>query len=66
MQHTKNHEEEVKLRLKYEGKFNTMHDTHRELTIQHERTLVELRTAQTDLAAAESEAKVKSGELVEL
>ena len=31
MQNTKNHEEEVKLRLKFEGKFNTMHDTHREL-----------------------------------
>ena len=43
MQHTKNHEEEVKLRLKFEGKFNTMHDTHRELQIRHERTLVELR-----------------------
>lgn len=45
MQHTKNHEEEVKLRLKFEGKFNTMHDTHRELQIRHERTLVELRQA---------------------
>ena len=41
MQNTKNHEEEVKLRLKFEGKFNTMHDTHRELQIRHERTLKE-------------------------
>jgi len=46
MQNTKNHEEEVKLRLKFEGKFNTMHDEHRELQIRHERTLKELNSAQ--------------------
>lgn len=46
MQNTKNHEEEVKLRLKFEGKFNTMHDEHRELQIRHDRTLRELIAAQ--------------------
>ena len=45
MQNTKNHEEEVKLRLKFEGKFNTMHDEHRELQIRHDRTLRELIAA---------------------
>lgn len=64
MQNTKNHEEEVKLRLKFEGKFNTMHDTHRELEIRHDRTLVELRMAQQQLKESEDEAKVKSTELV--
>ena len=28
-----NHEEEVKLRIKFEGKFNVMTDEHRELQI---------------------------------
>ena len=60
MQNTKNHEEEVKLRLKFEGKFNTMHDNHRELEIRHERTLKELYAAQQSLKKAEDEARVKS------
>ena len=66
MQNTKNHEEEVKLRLKFEGKFNTMHDTHRELEIRHERTVKEHRAAQQQLKEAEDEAKEKAAELVAL
>ena len=64
MQNTKNHEEEVKLRLKFEGKFNTMHDTHRELEIRHDRTLKELRAVQMDLKEAEELAAVKSAGLI--
>ena len=59
MQNTKNHEEEVKLRLKFEGKFNTMHDTHRELQIRHDRTLKELLASHMQLKEFEDEAKVK-------
>ena len=45
MQNTKNHEDEVKVRLKFEAKFNKMHAEHRELEIKHNRTLVELKAA---------------------
>jgi hypothetical protein len=31
MQNTKNHEEEVQLRLKFESKLNNMHSLHRDL-----------------------------------
>ena len=64
MQNTKNHEEEVKLRLKFEGKFNTMHDTHRELQIRHDRTLKELYQANADLKNAEIVAEAKQKELI--
>ena len=37
MQNSKNHEEEVQLRLKFESKLNTMHSMHRELEIKHRR-----------------------------
>ena len=66
MQNTKNHEEEVKLRLKFEGKFNTMHDTHRELQIRHERTLKEYFASQQLLAASENEARKMNQELIDL
>ena len=66
MQNTKNHEEEVKLRLKFEGKFNTMHDTHRELQIRHDRTLKELLAVHMENKAFEENAKVKQEELIEL
>ena len=66
MQNTKNHEEEVKLRLKFEGKFNTMHDTHRELEIRHDRTLKELRVVQMELKESEDIASVKSNELIDI
>jgi len=66
MQNSKNHEEEVKLRLKFEGKFNTMHDEHRELQIRHERTLKELAAAQHELASSEKVVTDQSEELVKI
>lgn len=66
MQNTKNHEEEVKLRLKFEGKFNTMHDTHRELQIRHDRTLKELILTQNDLKVSEEKLAEKSTEFIDL
>ena len=46
MQNTRNHEEEVKLRLKFEGKLNNLYASHRELTIKYDRNLSELLLAQ--------------------
>ena len=66
MQNTKNHEEEVKLRLKFEGKFNTMHDTHRELQIRHDRTLKELLAAHMENKEFEENAKIKQQELIDI
>ena len=46
MHNTRNHEEEVKLRLKFEGKLNNLYASHRELTIKYDRNLSELLLAQ--------------------
>ena len=37
MQNTKNHEEEVQLRLKFESKLNNMHSAHRDLESKYKR-----------------------------
>ena len=37
MQNSKNHEEEVQLRLKFESKLNTMHSVHRDLETRFKR-----------------------------
>lgn len=55
MSHQQNHEEEVKLRLKFEGKFNNMHSDHRELQINHDRKLVEFVSAQRQVKDYEQE-----------
>ena len=57
MQNTKNHEEEVKLRLKFEGKFNEMQSEHRVLTIRYGRMDTELKTALKDLTELGAEHK---------
>jgi len=47
MQNTKNHEEEVQLRLKFESKLNNMHSVHRDLETKYKRALNELAGLQT-------------------
>lgn len=42
MQNTKNHEEEVQLRLKFESKLNNMHSAHRDLETKFRRTRQDL------------------------
>lgn len=42
MQNTKNHEEEVQLRLKFESKLNNMHSVHRDLETRYKRALNEM------------------------
>ena len=63
MQNSKNHEDEVRLRLKFEGKFNTMHEEHRELEIRFERRGKELRDTQRLVAKYETEYRKASSEL---
>ena len=46
MQNSKNHEEEVQLRLKFESKLNSMHSIHRELEIKHKRLISDYDTAE--------------------
>ena len=45
LQNTKNHEEEVQLRLKFESKLNNMHSAHRELESRYKRVLNDLALA---------------------
>lgn len=44
-QNTKNHEEEVQLRLKFESKLNNMHSAHRDLETKYKRTRQDLAKA---------------------
>jgi len=41
LQNTKNHEEEVQLRLKFESKLNNMHSAHRDLESKYKRVLTD-------------------------
>jgi septal ring factor EnvC (AmiA/AmiB activator) len=46
MQNSKNHEEEVQLRLKFESKLNSLHSMLRELEIKHKRLQSDMSTAE--------------------
>ena len=48
-QNTKNHEEEVQLRLKFESKLNNMHSAHRDLETRYKRVLQDLNAAQKNI-----------------
>ena len=45
-QNTKNHEEEVQLRIKFESKLNNMHSAHRDLESKYKRVLNDLNNTQ--------------------
>lgn len=47
-QNTKNHEEEVQLRLKFESKLNNMHSIHRDVDTKYKRALKEIESIQLD------------------
>lgn len=66
MSHQQNHEEEVKLRLKFEGKFNIMHSEHRELQINYDRKLRELTAAQNLVKEHEYRVEIQSKELIKV
>ena len=46
LQNTKNHEEEVQLRLKFESKLNNMHSAHRDLESKYKRVLTDYSNTQ--------------------
>lgn len=46
LQNSKNHEEEVQLRLKFESKLNNMHSIHRDLATKYRRALLDIETLQ--------------------
>ena len=66
MQNSKNHEEEVQLRLKFESKLNTMHSMHRELEIKHKRLQNDLSQAQNLILKQESMIEEQGKMIVEL
>jgi len=45
---TKNHEEEVQLRLKFESKLNNMHSIHRDVDTKYRRALKEIENINAD------------------
>lgn len=49
LQNTKNHEEEVQLRLKFESKLNNMHSAHRDLESKYKRVLNDFSISQKTL-----------------
>jgi len=49
LQNTKNHEEEVQLRLKFESKLNNMHSAHRDLESKYKRVLADYSISQKTL-----------------
>lgn len=57
-QNTKNHEEEVQLRLKFESKLNNMHSAHRDLESKYKRVL-------SDLANTNKQNTVLTAKLIE-
>jgi hypothetical protein len=50
LQNTKNHEEEVQLRLKFESKLNNMHSAHRDLESKYKRVLTDYSNSQKQLS----------------
>jgi hypothetical protein len=50
VQNSKNHEEEVQLRLKFESKLNNMHSAHRDLESKYKRVLTDHANANKQLS----------------
>ena len=61
MQNSKNHEEEVQLRLKFESKLNSMHSQQRETDIKYNRAVNELEHA--NLTVSNQAKQLKSNQI---
>lgn len=57
-QNSKNHEEEVQLRLKFESKLNNMHSIHRDVETKYKRALDEIENLINDREIFQQRAKV--------
>ena len=64
MQNTKMHEEEVKLRLKFEAKLNILYGDHRQLQITHDRGVSDLKIARAEIQKLEATILAKTEEIV--
>ena len=65
-QNTKNHEEEVQLRLKFESKLNNMHSAHRDLETRYKRVLQDFSNAQTQMKMLNAKLLTRNDELTVL
>lgn len=65
-QNTKNHEEEVQLRLKFEAKLNDMHGEYRDLNTKYQRTSLDLKETTAKKEELQAELNVKVDECVQL
>jgi chromosome segregation ATPase len=65
-QNTKNHEEEVQLRLKFESKLNNMHSAHRDLESKYKRVLTDLANANKQLAMLNAKLLERNSEVTSL
>ena len=65
-QNTKNHEEEVQLRLKFESKLNNMHSAHRDLETRHKRVSQDLNNAQKNIKMLNETLQNKTTEITQL
>lgn len=66
LQNTKNHEEEVQLRLKFESKLNNMHSAHRDLESKYKRVLNDLSNAQKQIKMQNEKLTERNAENQEL
>ena len=65
-QNTKNHEEEVQLRLKFESKLNNMHSAHRDLETRYKRVLTDLNNAQKNIKMLNERLQQRTDEITQL
>ena len=65
-QNTKNHEEEVQLRLKFESKLNNMHSAHRDLESKYKRILSDLGNAQKQIKMLNEKLSTQNDEVTQL
>lgn len=66
LQNTKNHEEEVQLRLKFESKLNNMHSAHRDLESKYKRVLNDLSNTQKVNKSLEEKLRSRNEEVLVL
>ena len=65
-QNTKNHEEEVQLRLKFESKLNNMHSAHRDLETRYKRVLADLNNGMKNVKMLNERLLARTDEITKL
>lgn len=65
-QNTKNHEEEVQLRLKFESKLNNMHSAHRDLETRYKRVLSDQNNSLKNIKMLNERLQQRTDEITKL